>query len=79
MDVSKLILRDGFMKSYAALLKTYEGWSLTFMDKDEMATAGFYFTGYGVILRCTFYKVICGFWKCGDIVFVRCGCGYRHY
>jgi hypothetical protein len=39
MDVSKLILRDPFMKSYAARLKTYEGWSLTFMDKDEMAAA----------------------------------------
>jgi hypothetical protein len=57
------------MKNYAARLKTYEGWSLTFMDKDEVAAVGFYFTGYGDMLRCPFCKVLVGYWKSGDNTF----------
>jgi hypothetical protein len=70
MVVSKFILRDPFMKSYAARLKSYEDWSLTFMNKDEMAAAGFYFTGYGDMLRCPFCKILVGYWKAGYNAFV---------
>jgi hypothetical protein len=66
MDVSKLPLMDPMMKKHAARLKTYESWPLSFMDKNEMAAAGFYFTGFGDMVRCPFCKVLMGYWKSGD-------------
>jgi hypothetical protein len=31
-----------------------------------MASAGFYFTGYGDMVRCPFCKELMGYWKYGD-------------
>jgi hypothetical protein len=54
------------MKTQADRLKTYEHWPLSFLDKNEIAAAGFYLTGYGDLVRCPFCKVLMGYWKSGD-------------
>jgi hypothetical protein len=41
------------------------------MDTEEMAAAGFYFTGYGDLVRCPFSKVLMGYWKSGDNPFCK--------
>jgi hypothetical protein len=64
MDVNKLYLTDVVMKTYAGRLKSYENWPSSFMDPEE--AAGFYYTGYGDLVRCPFCKVLVGYWKTGD-------------
>jgi hypothetical protein len=41
------------------------------MNKEEMAAAGFYYTGYGDLVRCPFCKVVMGYWKSDDDPFYK--------
>lgn len=42
------------MTFYENRLKTFEGWPLTFITPDQMAKAGFYYTGIRDKVRCLF-------------------------
>ena len=54
------------MKSEADRRKTYKDWHVSFMDKNYLAAAGFYFTNCGDVVRCGFCGVEVGYWKKGD-------------
>jgi len=54
------------MKSEADRRKTYEGWPVSFMDKNQLSAAGFYFTNRGDVVRCAFCGVEVGRWEEGD-------------
>jgi hypothetical protein len=66
MDRRRLSLRDRRMLNYTNRLKSYETWSLSLMDKNEMVIAGFYYTGIGDTVRCPFCGVEIGYWRFGD-------------
>jgi hypothetical protein len=51
MDISRLPLMDHKMMKEADRLKTNDSWPLSFMNKNDMAAAGFYFTGIGDMVR----------------------------
>jgi hypothetical protein len=36
------------------------------MDPEQMAAAGFYYTGYGDLVRCPLCKVVMGYWSHND-------------
>ena len=57
------------MKSEADRRKTYKDWHVSFMDKNYLAAAGFYFTNCGDVVRCAFCGVEEGYWKEGDNAF----------
>ena len=57
------------MKSEADRRKTYKDWYVSFMDKNYLAAAGFYFTNCGDVVRCAFCEVEVGYWKKGDNAF----------
>jgi hypothetical protein len=42
---------------------------LCFMNKNDMAAAGFYFTGIGDVVRCPFCGVQIGYWEPRDETF----------
>jgi hypothetical protein len=54
------------LKSEADRRKTFEGWSVPFMDKNSLAVAGFYYTSRGDIVRCAFCGVEVGCWQQED-------------
>jgi hypothetical protein len=47
-------------------LRTYDTWSVSFMNKNDLAAAGFYFTGREDVVRCTFCGVQVGRREPGD-------------
>jgi hypothetical protein len=57
------------MKSEADRRRTYERWPVSFMDKDHMSAAGFYFTNRGDVVCCAFCGVEVGRWEEGDDAF----------
>ncbi len=48
-------------------LKTFENWPISFMSKELLATAGFYYTGRGDAVKCPYCNIEVGFWDQGDI------------
>jgi len=57
------------MKSEADRRRTYEKWSVPFMDTNHLSAAGFYFTNRGDVVRCAFCGVEVGRWEEGDDAF----------
>ena len=57
------------LKSEADRRKTFKKWDVSFMDKNHLVAAGFYFTGWGDVVCCAFCGVGVGYWKEGDISF----------
>jgi len=53
-------------KSEVDRRKTYETWRVPFMDANQLAAAGFYFTNQNYIARCFFCGVEIGYWTGGD-------------
>jgi hypothetical protein len=49
------------MNSDADRLETYEEWHVTFMDKNQLAAAGFYFNNWGNVVCCAFCGVEVGY------------------
>jgi hypothetical protein len=54
------------LKREADRLKTYEMWSVPFMDPHRLAAAGFYSINQGDVVRCAFCGVEVGRWEEGD-------------
>ena len=54
------------LKSEADRRKTYETWSVPFMDANQLAAAGFYFTNLSDVVRCVFCGVRVCHWSAGD-------------
>jgi hypothetical protein len=48
--------------------KTYETWRIPFMDGNQLAAAGFYFTNQSDVVRCAFCGVEVGHWEEWDDV-----------
>jgi len=46
--------------------KIYEIWRVPFVDANQLAAAGFYFTNQSDIVRCVFCGVEIGYWTDGD-------------
>lgn len=59
-------MQDLDMKKEADRLRTYEKWPVSFMDKNDMSAAGFYFTDREDVVRCAFCGVEVGRWEQGD-------------
>ncbi|KDR19613.1 death-associated inhibitor of apoptosis 1-like [Zootermopsis nevadensis] len=57
------------LKSEAERLKTYEKWSIVFMDPHALSAAGFYYTNQGDVVQCVFCGVQVGQWEEGDAPF----------
>jgi len=57
------------MKSEADRRRTYEKWQVSFMDKNHLSAAGFYFTNRNDVVRCAFCGVEVGRWEVGDDAF----------
>jgi len=57
------------MKSEADRRRTYERWTVSFMDKNHLSAAGFYFTNRADVVRCAFCGVEVGRWEEGDDAF----------
>jgi len=55
------------LKSEADRRKTYETWRLPFMDANQLAAAGFYFTNQSDIVRCVFCGAEISCWTEGDV------------
>jgi len=53
-------------KSEADRRKTYETRRVPFMDANQLAAAGFYFTNQSDIVHCVFCGVEIGYWTEGD-------------
>lgn len=53
-------------KAEADRLKTFETWSVRFMDHRKLAAAGFIYTGRGDTVKCVFCAVEIGRWEQGD-------------
>jgi E3 ubiquitin-protein ligase XIAP len=66
MDTSASPLLYYNMKKEADRLRTYDSWPVSFMDKNYMAAAGFYFVGSEDRVRCPFCGVQVGCWAPGD-------------
>jgi len=58
------------MKIEADSRKTYDEWPVPFMDKNQLAAAGFYLTNWGDVVRCAFCGVVVSYWKEGDDAFI---------
>jgi len=56
------------LKSEVDRRKTFKYWRVPFMDVNQMAAAGFFFTNRGDVFRCTFCGVQVGQWE-GDNAF----------
>jgi len=54
-------------KSEAVRLQTFNNWPVEFLDKNELAAAGFHYTGIKDIVCCAFCCVRLGRWKENDI------------
>ena len=54
------------MKKEADRRKTYESWSIRFMDPHRLSAAGFYYTNESDNVRCAFCSVEVGRWEEGD-------------
>jgi len=54
------------MKSEADRRKTYKDWHVSFMDKNHLAAAGFYYTNWSDIVCCAFCGVEVWQWEKGD-------------
>jgi len=48
-------------KSKADRRKTYKDWQVSFMNKNYLAAAGFYFTNCSDVVRCAFCGVKVGY------------------
>ena len=46
--------------------KTFKYWRLSFMDVNQLAAAGFFFTNRGDVVRCAFCEAEIGQWVEGD-------------
>jgi hypothetical protein len=66
MDVSKGLFLDYEMMKEADRLKTFDNWPVSFISKNDMAAAGFYFLGREDWVRCPFCGVQIGDWAPGD-------------
>ena len=51
---SSINLKHLNLKTEADRRKRYETWRITFMDANQLAAAGFYFTNQSDIVRCVF-------------------------
>jgi len=51
------------LKSEVDRRKTYETWCVPFMDANQLAAAGFYFTNQSDIVRCVFCGVEIVYWR----------------
>ena len=60
-------IEDYNVKSEAVRLQTFHNWPDEFIDKNDLAAAGFYFTGFKDIVCCAFCEVQLGQWKENDI------------
>lgn len=49
-------------------LKTFENWTVSFMDKHQLALLGFYYYGPSDMVKCYFCGVEIGMWEEGDDV-----------
>jgi hypothetical protein len=49
--------------------KTFKYWRVPFMDVNQVAAAGFFFTNWGDVVRCAFWEVEVGQWVEGDDAF----------
>jgi len=54
------------MKIEADRRKTFEKWSVTFIDKNHLAAAGFNSTKLSNVVCCAFFGVQLGHWEEGD-------------
>jgi len=57
------------MKSEADRRKTYKDWHVSFMDKNHLAAAEFYYTNWSDIVCCAFCGLEVGHWEKGDSAF----------
>jgi len=51
-----------YLKSEVDRRKTFEPWRGLFMDVNQLADAGFFFTNWGDVVRCAFCGVEVGHW-----------------
>lgn len=49
-------------------LKSFDKWSVTFIQKENLAQLGFYWVGIGDIVKCVFCSVEIGLWEETDSV-----------
>ena len=57
------------LKSEVDRRKTFKYWRVPFMDVNQLAAAGFFFTNRGDVVRCAFCGVEVGQWVEGDDAF----------
>ena len=57
------------MKSEADCRLTFEKWPVSFIDKNNVAEAGFYFTDHGGVVCCAFCVAQIGLWQEGNGAF----------
>ena len=63
---SSINLQPLYLKNEVHRRKSYETWRKLFMDVNQMAAAGFYFTNKSDIVRCAFCGVVVGYWEKGE-------------
>jgi len=56
-------------KSEVDRRKTFKCWRVPFMDVNQLAAVGFFFTNRGDVVRCEFCEVEVGQWVEGDDAF----------
>jgi hypothetical protein len=66
MDISNAGFTDSEMMKEAGRLTTFDKWPVSFISKNDMAAAGFYFLGREDRVRCPFCGVQIGDWAPGD-------------
>jgi hypothetical protein len=71
MDVTELALKDEYMQMAVCRIKSYEDWPLSFMDTQEMALAGLYYTGYKDVTCCPFCTLLFMYWTVNDHPFCK--------
>jgi hypothetical protein len=57
------------LKSEVDRRKTFKYWRVPFMDVNQLAAAGFFFTNRGDVVRCAFCGVEVGHWVEGNDAF----------
>jgi len=57
------------LKTEADRRKTYDKWPVPYINKNRLASAGFYYTGWSDIVQCAFCLVEIGSWEEADCPF----------
>jgi len=61
-----MISEESSFKNEAARRETFENWPIKFLNTNDIAAAGFYYTHYKDVVCCAYCHVRLGQWERGD-------------